>query len=271
MYDGVNMTSREKRVGKKSSSEEAATSVSTVDESDLADSLGELDLADGAPSDDFMHSQILSAIIERQLPAGTKLPEESLAQAFRVSRTRVRKVLARLVLEKIVVLTRNKGATVAEPNLEDLLEVFTARRLVELGPVRMLCCAPEPEAVNSLRALVEKEKLARLRGDTGEALKLSGGFHLKIAQATGNRIVSDLLGVLISRTTLFVSDVRPGKHGLCDIHEHQHIFEAIEKGDSALAVQLMDDHLKGIHAATVKSREHPEEIDLFELFNRPQQ
>ena len=237
-------------------------------EPEVSEEFDELDVADDSPSDNFMHSQILGAIIERRLPAGTKLPEESLAQAFGVSRTRVRKVLNRLVLEKIVVLTRNKGASVAEPDLNDLREVFSARRLVEVGPVRMLCQHAQRDQIDELKQLVAQEEQARLRGDTVNALKLSGGFHLKIAQAAGNRIVADLLGVLISRTTLLVSDFHPDVRGLCDIHDHQRIFQAIESGDANAAVQLMDEHLLAIEQSTQRDRDQVNDINLVELFSQ---
>ncbi|WP_366481278.1 GntR family transcriptional regulator [Aquabacterium sp.] len=62
---------------------------------------------------------------------GTKLVEDKLGQAFGVSRTRIRQVLIRLAQEQVITLRPNKGASVAEPTVDEAREVFEARAVVE--------------------------------------------------------------------------------------------------------------------------------------------
>ena len=62
--------------------------------------------------DEKIYQKILSAIVEHQLPPGSKLPEDKLADAFGVSRTGVRKVLQRLAIERFVTIQANRGAHV---------------------------------------------------------------------------------------------------------------------------------------------------------------
>jgi DNA-binding GntR family transcriptional regulator len=60
-------------------------------------------------SDQAIYERMVSAILDHQLPPGTKLVEDRLAAAFGVSRTRIRPVLVRLANEKVVTLTPNRG------------------------------------------------------------------------------------------------------------------------------------------------------------------
>ena len=90
--------------------------------------------ADEAPaplSDNDIYERMVSAILDHQLPPGTKLVEDRLAAAFGVSRTRIRPVLVRLANEKVVTLTPNRGAAIAEPSEQEAREVFEVRRMIE--------------------------------------------------------------------------------------------------------------------------------------------
>src|SRR5437867_4139986 len=98
----------------------------------------------GRLSDERMYDEIYSAIIKHNLPPGTKLPEDALADVFGVSRTRIRKVLHQLAHEGMVSLERNRGASVAKPPTQEARDVFAARRLVETAAVREIAQLSKP-------------------------------------------------------------------------------------------------------------------------------
>ena len=81
---------------------------------------------------------MLTAIVEHDLAPGTKLPEDTLADTFGVSRTRVRKVLQQLAHEGMVQLERHRGATVARPSAKEARDIFDLRRILEAGMMRLL-------------------------------------------------------------------------------------------------------------------------------------
>lgn len=60
--------------------------------------------------DESIYQALMTAIVEHQLPPGSKLPEEALAEVFAVSRTGIRKVLQRLAAVQLVTLTPKRGA-----------------------------------------------------------------------------------------------------------------------------------------------------------------
>ena len=69
--------------------------------------------------DESIYRALMTAIVEHQLPPGSKLPEEALAEVFAVSRTGIRKVLQRLAAVQLVTLTPKRGAHVTSPSVEE--------------------------------------------------------------------------------------------------------------------------------------------------------
>ncbi len=74
--------------------------------------------------DEPIYQALMSAIVEHQLPPGSKLPEEALAEVFGISRTGIRKVLQRLAAVQMIVLTPKRGAQVATPSVDEAQDIF---------------------------------------------------------------------------------------------------------------------------------------------------
>ena len=135
---------------------------------------------------DEIYEKIYVAILEHRLHPGTKLVEERLAEIFSVSRARVREVLARLAHEQIVEMIPQRGAYVAKPSIEQALDVFEARRLIEPAVLHRLIETLTPEKLARLRQHQELELDARRRDDKRAVVRLSGEFHSLAAELAGN-------------------------------------------------------------------------------------
>jgi DNA-binding GntR family transcriptional regulator len=225
-------------------------------------------------SDDDIHARLIEAIVDQRLLPGTKLIEDKLGQAFGVSRTRIRQVLIRLAQEQVVVIQPNKGASVAQPSVDESREVFEARRVIEAVLVQHFVARATPADLQALAACIEAEEAARLVGDTAMALRQSGHFHLLLADATGHHTFAAFLRKLVSRTSLIlmshgrdrVAGLQPGLLDVakgavaprrwvqaCRCDEHRGLLTALKtavkaRGGQAsvpvqLAVALMTDHL----------------------------
>ena len=71
--------------------------------------------APSSPLDDeVIYNTIFESVMSQRLKPGTKLPELSLCELFKVSRATVRKVLQRLAHDHIVELRPNRGASVGQ-------------------------------------------------------------------------------------------------------------------------------------------------------------
>lgn len=206
----------------------------------------------GLLSDNDMYERMVSAILDHRLPPGTKLVEDKLAAAFGVSRTRVRPVLVRLANEQVVTLTPNRGASIAQPTPEEALEVFEARRLIEPRLVELFIANATDEHIAALRACVDEEESARAGGDMRRAIRLSGDFHLHIAQAAGHQTLGRILRELVSRTSLILMTYSPSharereEATACGCREHRALIDAIRLRDPKEAARRMLDHLARI-------------------------
>jgi DNA-binding GntR family transcriptional regulator len=183
------------------------------------------------------------AIVGRRLAPGTKLTEDVIAETFACGRGPVRWALARLHDEGLVTLVPNRGAFVAQPALDEAKNLFGARRLLEGGIVRCLCCGLPQGHWERLIDCADAEDEAHDMGDETGALRLSGDFHLIMAALTGNPIVETMLRELVSRTILAISvHQRIGTSG-CRTHEHRRLIDLMRAGDAEGAVREMENHL----------------------------
>ena len=121
-----------------------------------------------------------------------------------VSRARIRKVFSRLAFEGLVTIEPNRGASVAKPSAEEAREIFAARRAIESAIVRMVAEKFEPRQKAALAKHIARETAAETRRDAAEMIRLSGEFHLLLAEMAGNRTLQKFLRELVTRELLVI-------------------------------------------------------------------
>lgn len=226
---------------------------------------------EGLISDQEMYERMVSAVLEQRLAPGTKLVEDKLASVFGVSRTRVRPVLVRLANEQIVTLTPRRGASIAQPTVQEAREVFEARRLIEPRLVALFVQSATARDVARLVRRVAEEESARALGDTRRAIRLSGDFHLHIAQAAGHQTLGRILRELVSRTSLVLMTYSPGQLAArkeataCGCREHHALIDAIRLRDADEAARRMLAHLERIESTLDFAPPPQEPLDLVTL------
>jgi DNA-binding GntR family transcriptional regulator len=194
-----------------------------------------------------IYERLVAAIFEHRLPPGTKLGEESLAAIFGVTRARVRAVLPRLAHEGLVTLEPNRGAFVAQPTVEQARDVFEARRLIEPGiATRLARQADRAAAVTRLRHHVAAERKARAAGDVRTIVRLSGEFHMLLAELSGNVVLAKSMRELALLTCLIIALYDRPATPSCLGEEHGEITDAIAAGDGRRAAALMVEHLNHV-------------------------
>lgn len=214
---------------------------------------------------DEIYEKIFVAILEHRLHPGTKLVEERLAEIFGVSRARVREVLARLAHEQIVEMIPQRGAYVAKPSIEQALDVFEARRLIEPAVLRRLIETLTPEKLARLRQHQELEVDARRREDKRAVVRLSGEFHSLAAELAGNTALARSMRELSVLTCLMIFLYDAPTSTSCRADEHSQIIDAIARRDPARAEKLMLEHLDHIENG-MKLESATEEVDLEAIF-----
>jgi DNA-binding GntR family transcriptional regulator len=214
---------------------------------------------------DSIHAKIYGAIVEQRLPPGTKLGEESLGEIFGVSRTLIRRVLQRLASEHVVDSRPHRGAFVARPSVEEAREVFEARRALEAHAIDRLAHGLTPAGVERLRRHVAKERQAQAAGDRRGLIRLSGEFHLLLAELADNRAIARFLRELVSRTSLIIAVYEAPGESCCPVGEHAGLIEALASRQAGSAHQLMHAHLLGIEQRLRLDRLPERTVDLHEV------
>lgn len=187
------------------------------------------------------------AIIEQALRPGTKLPEDSIGEQTGVSRTLVREALGRLALEGLVDLRPNRGATVAVPTLDEARDAFEVRRALERQVVVALIDRIAPNHIATLEAHVRLEEAAQGKNTT-ESIRLAGEFHIKLAEMTGNTLLSRYVREVSSRCSLILAIYGRPHSSECAVAEHRQVIKALRDKDAAKAMACMDHHLEAVAA-----------------------
>jgi DNA-binding GntR family transcriptional regulator len=195
---------------------------------------------------DLAYAAIKQAIIEKALTPGTKLPEDTLGGHLGMSRTLIRAALARLTAEGLVDSQPNRGATVAQPTLEEARNVFELRRALEAEVVRLVVERWKPACGHALDAHVKQEELAARQGQPAASARLAGEFHIVLAELAGNALLARYTSEVVSRCSLILA-----------VHGRPHSSEC------AVAA-----HLGSVQSRALPGEVAAEEADLGDILGR---
>lgn len=194
---------------------------------------------------DLICSALRSAILERALLPGMKLPEDSLGERFGASRTLVRQALERLATEGLVELRRNRGASVAQPSLEEARDLFDLRTQIEDLVVARLASGFTADQARILEEHIAKEVEAD-KGFEAVSIRLATEFHILLARLTGSPVLLRYTQEVAYRCGLTLSLYSRPHSSDCGIQEHRQIVEALKKGDAEAARALARSHLGAV-------------------------
>jgi DNA-binding GntR family transcriptional regulator len=217
---------------------------------------------------DRVYDAIYAAVVDHRLMPGSRLREEELAQTFAVSRTVVRQALHRLAQDGVITLRHNHGAMVPAPTRRDGEHVFDARRVVECEVARRLAGKLSADQLAALRRLVDAEARATRSQNKEEAIRLSGQFHLQLAQMSGNPIFVRLLEDLLPTTSLLMALYKAPGEPMCVAHSHQQLLATLNGSTGAAAATEMRRHLNEIERSLSQppQRTAPPLRDVFKAY-----
>jgi DNA-binding GntR family transcriptional regulator len=207
---------------------------------------------------------ITNAIAERRLMPGTKLSEQKIGDIFEVSRTVVRQAFNQLSRDRLVVLEPARGAFVAKPTAEEARDVFEVRAILETAVTKQLCATITDAQIRQLREHLEQERAAVHNAEVPGRTRLLADFHLVLAQMLGNQVLVQMLGELLTRSSL-IALMRQSSQSAEESHsEHVAIVDAFERRDARAAVRLLDKHLGNVQRNLDLD---PQGVDLAEILN----
>ena len=216
-------------------------------------------------ADDVIIERIFAALMEHKLPPGAKLAENGLCEAFETSRAQIRRVLVVLAGRGVVTLHPNRGAYVGSPSATEAREVFEARRAIERSVVLSAATRIEQPALDELRANSRAGAAAEARGDLRESIRLSGQFHIRLAEITGNSVMTKYIEELVARTSLIIGLYGSDHARTCSDAEHNTLLEALAAGEKQRAAEMMEAHLHHIEEALDMRDPPAEPLDIRQI------
>ncbi|MBV8922390.1 GntR family transcriptional regulator [Bradyrhizobium sp.] len=216
-------------------------------------------------ADNVIVERVFAAVMEHKLPPGAKLAENALCEAFEASRAQIRRVLVVLAGRSVVTLHPNRGAYVSSPSASEAREVFEARRAIERSVVLSAATAIDERTLAELRANSRAGAAAEARGERSESIRLSGQFHIRLAEIAGNSVLTRYLEELVARTSLIIGLYGSTRARTCSEAEHDTLLDALAAGDKQRAADLMEEHLHHIEEALDVRDTPAEPVDIRQI------
>lgn len=210
-------------------------------------SIEELLLRPSVTASDRLLLAIQEAIVEGEIPAGSKISEPGLAKRFAVSRAPLREALARLERCHLIERIPNAGARVVTLTPQKLVSLYQLREELEGLACRLAAEHMGDDEIAQLRDLLD-DHLRTQRVREGESYYQEAGdldFHYRIILGSKNpyliNILCDELYFLVRmyRVQLGMNGPRVSKA----FDEHKAIINAIANRDGELADLLMRRHI----------------------------
>lgn len=204
------------------------------------------------PSVDDIYPRLFDAILEQRIAPASRFTEEGLGETFGVSRSVIRRVLAKLSHQQVIILRPNQRAQVAAPDAQQTRQILEARRMTEITVVQLACAQATATQIRQLRELIARERDCIERDQRGPAIRLSGEFHLHLATMAGNAPLAQFLNSLVPLTSLIIAQYEAKACTYCAWQEHVAIVDAVEQRNSNAAVALMNQHLAHLESKLLK-------------------
>jgi len=207
--------------------------------------------------------QILLDIKSGKYSSGNKLPSErAIAEQIGVSRPSVREAISALQIVGIIESQPGDGNYISDDLIIDDLslqvknileesespyEILQARKVVEIGSVRMAIREATDEDIKAITDVLEEKYTTGLTGDFLAYSKLGKELHLSIARATKNSIAISIVERLLDITAqpLWQNMRRRYYEGdpsrIIQMHDiHDRIVKAIQNRNSIEAIRALE-------------------------------
>jgi DNA-binding GntR family transcriptional regulator len=214
---------------------------------------------------DEVAERLREAILRGDFEPGQPLREAHLAAVLEVSRGPVREALARLEREGLVLIRRNRGATVARLSQTDLDEVYTLRLALEELAARWAVQRATESDFAAMRAVLVELGRAVQRGiDAQEYARLDVEFHDCVYRAARHKRLLRCWMELRPQVYVFLltRNVALPNFRETAVVRHREVLEALRTRDEAQAVGVVRRHVHNSYYLIMTGEYPPADVPL---------
>ncbi|GAA1588216.1 GntR family transcriptional regulator [Actinomadura kijaniata] len=193
---------------------------------------------------DLLRGEIASGRLE----PGDRLPEDKLCAAARVSRNTMREAFRLLAMEGLVVHEFNRGVFVRRLTVEDLVDVYRMRRILECAGVQNAAAAG-PVAVARVVEAVEQGERAAATGDWASVGTADIAFHGALGALCRSPRVDDTMRRILAELRLVFHVMgSPREFHKPYLHRNRMIADLLWRGDREAAERELRSYLDDAEA-----------------------
>jgi DNA-binding GntR family transcriptional regulator len=197
-----------------------------------------------------VYEEIKKMIYLNLLAPGQKLICQDLAKKLDTSTTPVIQALRGLERSSLVRHDHNRGYFVQEITIREAEELFQAREALESFAVPIIVQNLNRDRLESIRQAIKDYQNAQGSEQRRGLMLKDAGFHLKIMECAGNKVIYGLLEHVLEQITLKYNPEYLWEYRIKEVSkEHREILESLSKGNVAETQELMRSHIR-------KGRDH---------------
>ncbi|MET0859572.1 MAG: GntR family transcriptional regulator [Microbacterium sp.] len=186
-------------------------------------------------------------VMEGRVLPGTKLAEDSIADALQVSRNTLREAFRLLNHERLVVHELNRGVFVRVLTEADVVDIYRMRRTLEGAALRFWgesADAGRAPAVSHVRSAVSMGVAAAERADWDGVGTANMHFHRSIAALADSPRIDEIMSQLLAELRL-IFHVMPTVRDFYEpyLGDNERIATLVEAGRSQEALAVLLDYL----------------------------
>jgi DNA-binding GntR family transcriptional regulator len=194
---------------------------------------------------DTAYDAIKHRIITCDFRPGEYINELQLSALLNIGRTPVHQALDRLMMEGLVEVIPRKGVIVKPVSLNEVLQIIEVRLINEPFGARLAAEQANDTDLAELDDVIQRAKHWAALRNVENMMLLDREFHLLIARAAKNEVLTELLRNLHERSLRFwfISLNAPTQYKLVQ-KEHSAILTAIRERDPEKAEAAMRRHIE---------------------------
>jgi len=193
---------------------------------------------------EHVRDHITTLILNGDLKPGTPLRENAIATTLGVSRNTVREAVLLLGQSRLIRHEMHHGSIVAEPTKDALINLYDARRGLEVGAVSLPADAEITAGIKS--ALDDLERAAE-GGDDREIVAKDLAFHAATVRSFRSERIDAFYAQLAVELSFFLNALAASRLDYAEdetfLDEHRRIYEAIATEDRVGAARFVQEHI----------------------------
>ena len=199
---------------------------------------------------DAAYEKIKRMIITLHYKPGEYINESEICREFNFTRAPVHQAIHRLASDRLIQIIPRKGAIVQPLSIDEMKNILGVRKLIE-----PYCCmrATEnatPEEIDQMIALLDLAPKMIENRDIAGLVDLDHQFHLMIANASKNPVLTEMLSGLYSRNMRYWAATWTNIDRLQIVYnEHSNILKKIKSHNVKAAALAMEKHIDSIMKA----------------------